>query len=687
MTTPTALTYFSILVLVLQAPLCLASRPEASTTSRALLVDGKINPAGGECVEGELCSNGDGTTIACPVVVNQTTTNCPVVPAGLKCKTKDLCNPGAVFNGSTLGTQQPATLCPADPDTTSGTCPPVPAGSGCFKKDRCATSATTTTICPATGSNFTTCAALSLEASCSQLSGPCAGDLECSAAPPTFALNNPNNALLFAQDSTQGDCVEPKAAGSECTTGKDYCNGQAEGDADRYCPGSTCQMSRPGQDCQSTAPIDLCYDGDEGTPCAAPECPPLVAGAACFAGDACTFPQFCNAVGATEGKCVTTRAAGQSCTQGQICRVKTVDPAAPGGVILSAQVCPATNKCPLIPAGQACDITQGTADFCSNGTVGGVVCPNTACATIVGNGACYLGDKCDDVGKFCSATGTTDATKGACKTPKLAGEACVVGASPTATDVCGSTGSLCPASEVCPPIPAGAACEVGVDTDTTEKCFNGNADPTAATSDCPGNEGSQVCPALETGLACGPNDLCVKGAKCINNKCYPNNKVFSSPPGPTPTAVPVAKGFTTAATVPAVKSTAKLIDREVEDFDEPQEKAAFCKVVQDQILANFKVVSNCTVTNVKPGSVNVDNTIAFTGSDAAAAKAAQTAVAAKLTSDPTGSSVFGTTYGAIEVSAVSQPDLANPTTSGAAAVGMAWTVGAALMITAFVMTV
>lgn len=81
-------------------------------------------------------------------------------------------------------------------------------------------------------------------------------------------------------------------------------------------------------------------------------------------------------------------------------------------------------------------------------------------------------------------------------------------------------------------------------------------------------------------------------------------------------------------------------------------------MIQKNILTTFKVVSNCTVTKVVKGSVLVDNTVAFTGTDQAAARDAQAAVATALRNADT--SVFGNTYGSIDVSGVSTPDEANP---------------------------
>ena len=146
----------------------------------------------------------------------------------------------------------------------------------------------------------------------------------------------------------------------------------------------------------------------------------------------------------------------------------------------------------------------------------------------------------------------------------------------------------------------------------------------------------------------------------------------------------------------------------------------FCTTVQANILSTLNALSSCTVTDVTPGSVNVANTVAFTGSDSAAAEAAQKQLAAQLATPAGITSVYGTGYGTVTVSKIQQDSVSNPSefsklssilsalqtdflvtalslcsdacfcaadTSGAAAVGMAWTVGVALMISALVLTI
>lgn len=69
-------------------------------------------------------------------------------------------------------------------------------------------------------------------------------------------------------------------------------------------------------------------------------------------------------------------------------------------------------------------------------------------------------------------------------------------------------------------------------------------------------------------------------------------------------------------------------------------------------------MSNCTVTKVTAGSVSADNTIAFTGSDSAAASAAQTSLLASLKASD--ASIYGTTYGAVTVSNAASGTASNP---------------------------
>lgn len=145
----------------------------------------------------------------------------------------------------------------------------------------------------------------------------------------------------------------------------------------------------------------------------------------------------------------------------------------------------------------------------------------------------------------------------------------------------------------------------------------------------------------------------------------------------------------------------------------------FCNTIQANILSTLNVPSTCTITDVTPGSVKVANTVAFTGSDLEAATAAQKSLASKLETTEGITSVYGSGYGTVTVSSIKQDSVSNPSelltllcsclilvkcflsfvtrsplpvcaadkTSGAASVGMAWTVGVALMISALVMTV
>ena len=50
----------------------------------------------------------------------------------------------------------------------------------------------------------------------------------------------------------------------------------------------------------------------------------------------------------------------------------------------------------------------------------------------------------------------------------------------------------------------------------------------------------------------------------------------------------------------------------------------FVNTMEANILDILRVVANVTINNVTPGSIKVDNSVAFTGADAAAAATAQT---------------------------------------------------------------
>lgn len=88
----------------------------------------------------------------------------------------------------------------------------------------------------------------------------------------------------------------------------------------------------------------------------------------------------------------------------------------------------------------------------------------------------------------------------------------------------------------------------------------------------------------------------------------------------------------------------------------------FINTLQANILANLGVVSNVTVNSVTKGSVLVDNTVAFTGTDQSAAATAQTKLASLLGS-PTGiSSVYGTGYGTVTVASITPENTASKST-------------------------
>ena len=88
----------------------------------------------------------------------------------------------------------------------------------------------------------------------------------------------------------------------------------------------------------------------------------------------------------------------------------------------------------------------------------------------------------------------------------------------------------------------------------------------------------------------------------------------------------------------------------------------FVSTMEANILATLSVVANVTINNVTPGSIKVDNSVAFTGADAAAAATAQRQFA--LLVDPKNadslSSIYGTSFGTVTVSGVTLTNSTNP---------------------------
>ena len=82
-------------------------------------------------------------------------------------------------------------------------------------------------------------------------------------------------------------------------------------------------------------------------------------------------------------------------------------------------------------------------------------------------------------------------------------------------------------------------------------------------------------------------------------------------------------------------------------------------MLEANILKVQGVVANCTVTNVVLGSIKVSNTLAFTGSDTAAAEAARNSVATALSSSGT-ADYFGDSFGDVSISDVKTVTTLNP---------------------------
>ena len=82
--------------------------------------------------------------------------------------------------------------------------------------------------------------------------------------------------------------------------------------------------------------------------------------------------------------------------------------------------------------------------------------------------------------------------------------------------------------------------------------------------------------------------------------------------------------------------------------------------LQANIFAELHVLSNVTITKVTPGSINVANSVAFTGRDSDSAAAGSAAYANLMTSDDGIMAIYGTTFGTVTVSDIKLTNTTNP---------------------------
>lgn len=86
----------------------------------------------------------------------------------------------------------------------------------------------------------------------------------------------------------------------------------------------------------------------------------------------------------------------------------------------------------------------------------------------------------------------------------------------------------------------------------------------------------------------------------------------------------------------------------------------FIDTLEANILSAIGAVTNVTINSIKPGSIVVSNTIAFTEADSAAASQAQIAVLDALNSQDGVNALFGDSFGNVEVSNVAKATATNP---------------------------
>lgn len=84
----------------------------------------------------------------------------------------------------------------------------------------------------------------------------------------------------------------------------------------------------------------------------------------------------------------------------------------------------------------------------------------------------------------------------------------------------------------------------------------------------------------------------------------------------------------------------------------------FISTLEANVFAKIDAIVNVSITKVVTGSAVVTNSVAFTGSDSNAASAEQTALYQTLTSGDT--TIFGTSFGRVVVSNITQGNATNP---------------------------
>ncbi|KAL3142472.1 hypothetical protein ABBQ38_002800 [Trebouxia sp. C0009 RCD-2024] len=300
----------------------------------------------------------------------------------------------------------------------------------------------------------------------------------------------------------------------------------------------------------------------------------------------------------------------------------------------ASMYCPAS-KCPL-----------ARPDMCSDGGSGSLSCPGAAdeehstCTPVASDGICLPEDDCTSP-QFCTGTGSTP---GKCVTP----------------------------------VPAGAVCNQAAGSTAADRCLQS------------ANGVPQFCNAIGSASGVCTNAVSA-GAACTKNVVELHAHWFL--PAESVLPMGIAPVFSNASSVPTVESVARLGDYATTDLFNAAEKARFISTMEANIMAKLNTVSNVTITKVSPGSINVANSVAFTGADSNVAKANQDAFASLLGSTDGVTSIYGTTFGAVTVSQVTQTTSPNPSVclnelsisavhSGAATFGMAWTLGVSLAVAA-----
>ncbi|KAL0026954.1 hypothetical protein WJX79_002500 [Trebouxia sp. C0005] len=221
-------------------------------------------------------------------------------------------------------------------------------------------------------------------------------------------------------------------------------------------------------------------------------------------------------------------------------------------------------------------------------------------------------------------------------------------------------------SGTCPLPDAGSLCDV------SDMCSSGTKGGSLCSETF--DQDDEFCPPWTTGLACTASDACMNGAVCVRATTDGSASAICTPFLKGAATAFVPQGQTAQAS--ANSNTGRCTLMPMPSLRREQ----FVSTLEANIFAKIDAIANVSITKVVTGSAVVTNSVAFTGADSNAASAEQTALYQMLASGQT--TIFGTSFGSVVVSNITQGNATNPTvTNGATSAGVTvWIMGAALLV-------